>query len=599
VLPVPMGSPQNYFGDFGKVRTPDGGTTTTTTNPAVLGPKSPTGTHTPNGWTNPTNAYVSDAKYATSSASGIQQAWSTFGLPALPSGATVDGIELTVQEKASSTKCTVQAALSWNAGAFNSWSNTDSVSGIGTTDENDGFGGPTDTWGHTWAAGDLDNGSFLVRLTDAGGSGGCGSGHTISVNWIQVQVDYHTTTTTFVADSNLADPSGGTMAPQGFWGTIMSQGGESLNGDIYAPKYDNSTGPIVTNPYYDPNTYYQYQVQMPVGASNGQVWLYDAPFCASDGSGQYGTGDRWLDGDSNVPISTFYTLYDTKNTQDTSDDTLVWSSNNLFAESKGYSDADLNGSGGTSCAKDDTETTFTKASPPGPDGTGTRCDASLTAGIDCHLRWYQLPVTLASGKLYRLHVTTTGATSQTGSDGHNSFTIWSTATGALPRVYGVGAMETFEPLPGGGSSIFYLAQIGAEHAGKTMEINLWDPGDTRPLAASLKILAPTTTGYIATRFSWSARKVNSQGQTCNGTGTNVTSVTTNVGNTTGTFNGCWLTIDVALPVNYTAPTPPGETNGGGWWKIEYDMGGSTSDSAFDLTTWQVNLLGNPVHLVMP
>ena len=38
-------------------------------------------------------------------------------------------------------------------------------------------------------------------------------------------------------------------------------------------------------------------------------------------------------------------LYDTKNTQDTSDDTLVWSSNNLFAESKGYSDNDLYESG--------------------------------------------------------------------------------------------------------------------------------------------------------------------------------------------------------------------------------------------------------------
>ena len=34
VLPVPMGSPQNYFGDFGKVRHPGGGVTTTTNTPA-------------------------------------------------------------------------------------------------------------------------------------------------------------------------------------------------------------------------------------------------------------------------------------------------------------------------------------------------------------------------------------------------------------------------------------------------------------------------------------------------------------------------------------------------------------------------------------
>jgi hypothetical protein len=60
-----------------------------------------------------------------------------------------------------------------------------------------------------------------------------------------------------------------------------------------------------------------------------------------------------------------------------------------------------------------------------------------------------------------------------------------------------------------------------------------------------------------------------------------------------------LTITVPLPTNYSAPTPPGETNGGGWWKIEYDMGGSSSTNAYDLTTWQVDLLGNPVHLVVP
>ena len=44
-------------------------------------------------------------------------------------------------------------------------------------------------------------------------------------------------------------------------------------------------------------------------------------------------------------------------------------------------------------------------------------------------------------------------------------------------------METFEPLRGGGSEVFYLAQIDKNYAGKTMEINLWDPGDTGNLSA--------------------------------------------------------------------------------------------------------------------
>ena len=610
VLPVPMGSPQNYFGDFGKVRTPGGGTTQAgpTQHVGPFAPTAPTSTQS-GGWTNPQNAFATETpapKYAViteTRRSTTDQAWTKFNIAGLPGSAVIDGIQVDVMIHATSPSCSVSADLSWNNG--NSWTNAnESIGGIPATDTGAQFGGPSDDWSttHTWSPADFSNGNFVARLSDDGGSN-CDStsgsrNHTISLDRIQATVFYHTTT--FVADSNLTSPTGGAMTPQGFWGTIMSQGGETLNGDIYAPKYDNSTGPIVNSAYYDPNTYYQYQIQMPVGGSNGQVWLYDAPFCASDGGGQYGTGDRWLDGDSNSPISTFYSLYDTKNTQDTSDDTLVWSSNNLFAQSKGYSDNDLYANQnpphqqiGTPCDLGATATAFTSAH------SDSQCDASLSSGIDCHLRWYQLPVTLSSAKLYRLHVTTTGATSQTGSDGHNSFTIWSTAAGGTPRVYGVGAMETFEPLPGGASSIFYLAQIGAEHAGKTMEINLWDPGDTSPLPASLKILARTSTGYVATNFSWSGKRVNSQGQSCTGHGGPVTWVTTNVGNTIGTFNGCWLTIDVALPVNYTAATPPGETNGGGWWKIEYDMGGSSSIDAYDLTTWQVNLLGNPVHLVTP
>ena len=33
---------------------------------------------------------------------------------------------------------------------------------------------------------------------------------------------------------------------------------------------------------------------------------------------------------------------------------------------------------------------------------------------------------------------------------------------------------------------------------------------------------------------------------------------------------------------------------GGWWQIEYNV-----RSGNDTTTWQVNILGNPVHLIVP
>ena len=47
-----------------------------------------------------------------------------------------------------------------------------------------------------------------------------------------------------------------------------------------------------------------------------------------------------------------------------------------------------------------------------------------------------------------------------------------------------------------------------------------------------------------------------------------------------------------LMTTYTAPSS-------GWWMMEYDMSGSASNSASDLTTWQVNVVGNPVHLIVP
>ena len=54
-----------------------------------------------------------------------------------------------------------------------------------------------------------------------------------------------------------------------------------------------------------------------------------------------------------------------------------------------------------------------------------------------------------------------------------------------------------------GTQLFYLAQIGAENAGKTMEIQLFDPGDVSG-NAFLKIKSPNGNAYNYATFSWSA-----------------------------------------------------------------------------------------------
>ena len=63
---------------------------------------------------------------------------------------------------------------------------------------------------------------------------------------------------------------------------------------------------------------------------------------------------------------------------------------------------------------------------------------------------------------------------------------------------------------------------------------------------------------------------------------------------TNFYNNQWVTLSVSLPSNYTAATPPGESEPG-WWKIEYTVGATGTQ---DITTWEVNIRGNPVHLVV-
>jgi hypothetical protein len=78
-------------------------------------------------------------------------------------------------------------------------------------------------------------------------------------------------------------------------------------------------------------------------------------------------------------------------------------------------------------------------------------------------------------------------------------------------------------------------------------------------------------------------------------GTNVTSLVTAI-NGTVQYDNAWVTMTIVLPANYGVGglTPPGETEPA-WWKIEYTI----TSAGNDTTTWEVNIRGNPVHLVIP
>jgi len=267
-------------------------------------------------------------------------------------------------------------------------------------------------------------------------------------------------------------------------------------------------------------------------------------------------------------ITTVYNLLDMNGTPYTlADDTLIATSGALFANSNAVDKGPLyrgnqsygggsNGSGSADC----------QSSP-------------------YHNSWWRLATGLTEGQ-YRLQVTTSSGT--TSEDAINAFGIQATAaSGPSARVYGQSRMEAFIVI--NNTSVFYLAQIEAAHAGKTLEIKLFDPGDISDTV--FKIRLPTATGFVYPSFTFSTTGSGCGAPTSGGP---TTQLRTSDSSGCRYYNNEWVTISVPIPATYTAPTPPGEP-GPGWFKIEYN----TLGTGQDITTWEVNIRGNPVHLITP
>ena len=82
---------------------------------------------------------------------------------------------------------------------------------------------------------------------------------------------------------------------------MQSQGAPNIQGDAFMTQYEIRTGtpngagnPDGTNDpdaIYDPANYYQYGVDMPAGATGGEVWIFDPGFC--DTGTSLGLGENW------------------------------------------------------------------------------------------------------------------------------------------------------------------------------------------------------------------------------------------------------------------------------------------------------------------
>jgi Flp pilus assembly protein TadG len=277
VLPVPMGSPQNYYG-VGFLK--DVVTSTNTTNRTDdTNWDSPTALVSGGQWSDPNNAYTNG--YTTETTDNQKQDWREFnllsGVPNDPS-LTIDGIEVRLRFAAitgsgASADCRVGARVSWDGGT--SWSDPVAAGPLSTTNRDYFLGSTSNSaaWGsHVWTRADLLNSNFRVRLGWNDGTADCGASRGVRVGEIEARATYSwadTQTTTSVQEVPVRDPNGAVLAPHGFWGALQSQGAPNIQGDAYMTYYDTRTSR--SNGDYAPDSYYQYEIAFPSGYLQGRL----------------------------------------------------------------------------------------------------------------------------------------------------------------------------------------------------------------------------------------------------------------------------------------------------------------------------------------
>ena len=203
--------------------------------------------------------------------------------------------------------------------------------------------------------------------------------------------------------------------------------------------------------------------------------------------------------------------------------------------------------------------------------------------------------------IYPLRVQTSGipGVSDAGA-GWNAFSVRATGASGV-SVYALNDMSIWTPTAGT-TARFYLANIGTEQAGKTLQIDLYDPGDVDCASgfsscgsSTMQFLmppsgtptVPPTGSGTATSCKYGTGTANAAPSSLPNTSANCT-ITTDLGSSSSQYNGLWLRLQISIPSTYSCTTDC-------WWTVTYQFGLHTKPT--DRTVWTVNVLGDPVHLV--
>jgi hypothetical protein len=327
---------------------------------------------------------------------------------------------------------------------------------------------------------------------------------------------------------------------QGFWAAIQAPYTAKEHGDPHATKCVKTsqkgkcTGGSNSAADYRPEGYW-YAVEVPTGANNVKVDIFDAGFY--DRNNFAGTGDE----------------------------------ENLTDTAPGGADMHFQ-----LYAPDSTPLN------PKDNAAIAGCSLDLDSGEKEAVykeKWKRL-CTLGNPDpgLYALRVWTTGT------GGGSSHYALSVDVGGVSgeRIYAIDDMSVFtNDVAGSGTAYVYLAEVDPMHAGHKLEVRFYDPGE----GSGNAYMTVYDGDNKIPSCSWSSTDEDGD-STGSGSGACKIKTTTN-GN--ANFNGEWIAASIDIPSDYTCDM---DDELDCWWYMKLDL-----NNAHDRTTWEAHIGGNPVRLV--
>jgi hypothetical protein len=365
------------------------------------------------------------------------------------------------------------------------------------------------------------------------------------------------------------------ITPDGIWLSLNGWCQDHQQGDPFSVGYYGATpaggnywdacnsARTGANPTLDPAGY-TFVVDVPTGAGAVAIEVFEPGLC-NDANGAdtlYSTEDGTF---TNGPRLNFRVF--------ANDDTLLYHDDNLAdppVVTQLYATTDCTGGGGAGGRWYTLHTI--------PSGAANEGRWYVQANVRQNVQEFNL-------NSFSLRARPTGDT-----------TLCTSMTDAgCPDLYALEWMSIYRPSFGGGSfagtaSEFFLAEIDDQHAGKTVEITMFDPGEgmnnVQLLDPATQVtdfryrLANCSVGLICANTTVWPETALADNDNCSG------NPCLNV--TNSRFQDQFVVLQVDLPASYNCGTNC-------WWKVRYTPQSNTTVT--DRTTWSVQVLGGPVHLI--